>query len=809
MGTTQHLGDSILLDEVEGSTERRRTATREAAMRRVRWLGVVFTLVQFLLYKPPAGARVPWPKLPVALAFAAAIIAVNLHSLWRSRRHPDDDVSTSMFGLVADTAIVLGVVWAFSFDGGSALWALLIIPVIEAAYSRQLWGALQIWAVCAATYAAREVWAAGAFPNRPLEVESISYRMGIVLIVALTCGYLARDLVTEIQGHRNARKESERRANLIEQVASSGRLLAVADHDQVLATVVDSALRIGFEGAEICVFDEAQGTWTAVHPSNLPPKYGDHPEPLDSGIAGVVRARRERVVIENYSEWEGSVEAIRGEGFRTVVGSPVWFGDDVVAALIVGNREAHDIDRHALEALDLLSGQAGAALANARSLEHMEHQATHDALTGLPNQVLFDQRCTEALAVARATGTSVAVAVLDVDRFKRVNDSLGHDAGNEVLRQIAHRLAYVVSEGDTVARMGGDEFTLMLTGVSDADELERAARRIESIFSHPFEVNDQRLILTGSLGLTAYPEDGLTSSHLVRNADLAMYRAKNRGRNGFELYRGELGATSEDRLAFEEDLHLAVMGGGLRIEYQPQIDLIDQRIIGVEALVRWEHPTRGVVFPDEFIPVAEECGLIAAIDTWVLQEACRQARRWLDAGHPPTRMAVNVSGPQFRNPLLGEIVTRALAGAGLAASALELEVTEHVAADELADNVQLLDELRAAGVSVAIDDFGTGYSGLERLQRLRVDRLKIDKSFVRGIAADRGSPIVMATIAMAHSLGLTVVAEGVETEAQLRFLEQHGCDFAQGYLFGRAVHADEIDQLLAAARRAQVHPAIA
>lgn len=766
----------------------------QRAMRRVRWIGVVFTIVQFGLYRPPAGVSIPFDRVVAMSAAVGALVVLNLISYWAAHRSSRDPMEWAYFGLAGDALVVMSIVWLFAFDGTSALWALLVVPVLEAAYVASLAGALWVWSICAMGYLARELFVIDDY-GLPFEPESVSYRMGIVLIVAVTSGLMSRDLRIQMRAHDEARAESESRAELLRVVASSGRLLSLGDHETVLAAIVDGALTIGFAGAEICLFDEENGTWRSAYARQLPSGYP--PQPIRSGLAGAVWARQERVVVDDYSSWESSVPALRAEGFRSAVGCPIWSGGEVVAALIAGNRQPSTLDPHSLEALDLFSAQAGAALASVQFLEQMRHQALHDALTGLPNLTLFEDRLTQAVAMARRDTEVLAVGVLDVDNFKRINDSLGHAAGNELLKQIALRLRDLMREADTVARMGGDEFTMLWPGLRDRKDVADVAHRVLGAFARPFVLGEDRLFLTPSLGIALYPTDGLAASALLRSADTAMYRVKRRGRNGFELHQGDSEASNKIRLSMESDLHRALDHGELRVFYQPVLQVASRQIVGVEALVRWEHPERGPLQPDEFIGVAEETGLIVDIDSWVLRTACMHAKAWADHGLPGLQVSVNVSAQQLSSSRLRSVVSDALTASGLDPNLLELEVTERVAADELSGCIEVLEELRATGVNVAIDDFGTGYSALDRLHALSVDRLKIDKSFVAQIDTAAGSPIVAAAIAMAHSLDLEVVAEGVETEEQFRFLLDHGCDFAQGFLFSEAVSARALPKLLA------------
>ena len=467
--------------------------------------------------------------------------------------------------------------------------------------------------------------------------------------------------------------------------------------------------------------------------------------------------------------------------------------------LVVADRaiseEFGDEDAKLLEAIAVVGASA---LENARLVDEIRQQAIVDPTTGLANQVLFEDRTRQAIAAATRARGRLAVLVLDLDGFKRVNDSLGHSAGNALLRAVGSRLLEVVGDGDTVARLGSDHFTVLLPGVGTVDAAGAMASRLLGAVRRPIELEGQELFMTASIGVALFPDDGAEAEHLLRNADSAMHRAKSIGSDGYQAYAAGMNERAHMRLARESELHNAVIRGELLVRYQPQIELRSGRIMGVEALVRWNHPVLGLTAPYEFVPLAEESGLILAIDEWVLGEACAQACRWADEGVPPVRVAVNLSGRHFHgSDRLLRVVKDVLNRTGLAPSLLELEVTEGIAVGEAQDAIDLLAAIRNLGVRVAIDDFGTGYSMLSRLQRFPVDRLKIDRTFVREIkSAHTEAPIVVAMIAMARSLKLDIVAEGVETLEQQTFLRNHGCTEAQGFLFSQAVDPDEVVRLL-------------
>jgi diguanylate cyclase (GGDEF)-like protein/PAS domain S-box-containing protein len=427
----------------------------------------------------------------------------------------------------------------------------------------------------------------------------------------------------------------------------------------------------------------------------------------------------------------------------------------------------------------------------------LRHFATHDGLTGLPNRHVFCDRAMQALSHARRTRTLAVVLVIDLDRLKVVNDELGHQIGDMVLQLVGDRLRTVVRDGDCLARLGGDKFLVLLTDLPVESDAKARVGRICDAFSSPFWVLGHELHLTASVGVGIYPTDGSNVDELMRHADIAMYRAKQLGNGACQYFACEMAANVHPRLDLSTQLRRALDAGQLYLEYQPKIRLSDGAIAGAEALLRWRHPSLGVVSPGAFIPLAEETGMIVPIGEWVLGEACRQAALWQDERLPRVVMSVNVSARQLLRREFAETVLRALRAAGLAPEWLELEITESVIAEDAETVGRVIGELNDEGVRFAIDDFGTGYSSLSYLQRFRVDRLKIDQSFVRRIPQDSGSiAIVRAIISLARAMTLHVTAEGVETVEQYRFLEAEGCEEIQGYLFSRPVSAASFAAML-------------
>jgi diguanylate cyclase (GGDEF)-like protein/PAS domain S-box-containing protein len=430
--------------------------------------------------------------------------------------------------------------------------------------------------------------------------------------------------------------------------------------------------------------------------------------------------------------------------------------------------------------------------------QRIRELADYDVLTGLPNRRLLRERFVQLLAAAERDKTEIAVIFLDLDHFKRVNDSLGHSVGDELLVEVARRLDTVVRRIDTVARLGGDEFIFAMPGFHTAAAAE-VARRLIDVFSRPFEVAGHELTVTPSLGISIYPHDGQDLETLLKNADTAMYRAKDIGRNTFQFYATEMNTATLDRLLMESNLRRALAQNEFILQYQPLVNLRTGVIVGVEALIRWQHPELGMIMPDSFIHVAEETGLINPIGDWVLCAACRQAKAWCDEGLPSLVMAVNVAPVQFRQPGFVEMVAGALASSGLDAALLELELTERTVMHDADINLGTLSALHRMGVELSLDDFGTGYSSLAYLKRFPVGKLKIDRSFVNDLETDPDDWAIASTIvSMGRSLRMTVLAEGVETAEQLAQLRKMGCDMAQGYYFSRPTSAAGIAEILRA-----------
>jgi diguanylate cyclase (GGDEF)-like protein len=429
--------------------------------------------------------------------------------------------------------------------------------------------------------------------------------------------------------------------------------------------------------------------------------------------------------------------------------------------------------------------------------DQMGHMAHHDSLTNLPNRVLLNDRIAQAIFLANRHGTTLAVLFLDLDNFKHINDSLGHTIGDQLLQSVARNLCDCVRSSDTVSRQGGDEFVILVTEDKFAEDVAVAAEKILAVLAVPQSIARHDLHVTTSIGISLYPADGRDAETLIKNADIAMYQAKEKGRNNYQFFKSDMNVRAVERQAIEANLRNALKRRQFVLHYQPKINLETGMITGAEALLRWEHPEWGTVMPDRFVSIAEDCGLIVPIGRWVLREACAQARRWQEAGLQPVSVAVNISALEFRHNDFVEGLRAILNETGLEPHCLQLEITESVLMRNAKSSTEILKNLKDIGVQLAVDDFGTGYSSLSYLHKFPIDVLKIDKSFVQDIDSNNDNGIIVsAVIAMGTSLQQHVVAEGVEDNLQLAFLKAHHCEEGQGYFFSRPLVAEQFTALL-------------
>ena len=494
-------------------------------------------------------------------------------------------------------------------------------------------------------------------------------------------------------------------------------------------------------------------------------------------------------------------EALRAEGGGALLLPIVTNGEvsDVLAFYSAGGNCGDEATLHAMQ---IVASQLAHYLQRRRAEDSLKHVAMHDPLTGLPNRRHFNQALATGIARAGRAGHGLGVLFVDLDRFKNINDGLGHSAGDQVLKTCAQRFAEALRESDLIAHISGDEFVVLLERCNEPEAAIAVARKLLTAAARPILLNGQELALTASVGIAQYPADGSDSETLLKHADIALFRAKEQGRNNYQFYSAQMNTHTAERLAMEGKLRHALERGELSLHYQPKLDVRTRQVSGVEALLRWNSPELGSVSPATFIPLAEETGLIVPIGAWVLREACKQAKRWQDSGLPGTRVAVNLSARQFRDPMLGQAIGTAFAESGLDPRLLELEITESMVMQEPEKAAALLQDLKSMGLYLSIDDFGTGYSSLAYLKRFPIDSLKIDRSFIKDIPANSDDlAITQAVVAMAHGLRLRTVAEGVETEEQLEWLKRFGCEEIQGYLFSKPLPAEEAGRFLAASFR--------
>ena len=527
--------------------------------------------------------------------------------------------------------------------------------------------------------------------------------------------------------------------------------------------------------------------------------------PLGRGIAGMVAFNGELINLQDVRHDPRFSDSMFGYPAHSLLTVALKSSNgEITGVLQCLNKisgEFEEADEEILTAFSDLAGLAiertMVALEQKRLSAQLIFQANHDALTGLPNRLMLEESLAKALNEANRKKHQVAVLFIDLDRFKLINDSLGHTVGDALLQQVAHRLQGGVRFTDIVARQGGDEFVIVLSVVKNLQSVTKIAENLLKALREPFIVSEQELYISASIGISLYPSHGSTVSEILRHADNAMYKVKDQGKNSYQYFVKEMDESEQRRLWLMTQLHKALELGELLLYYQPQVEIENARLIGLEALIRWNHRELGLVSPGEFIPLAEETGLIIPIGAWVIEEACRQAKDWQNRGLPPVRVSVNVSALQFGREDFIETVLHALAKSGLAPQWLELELTEGLLLGDTYSITTKLHQLKEIGVFLAIDDFGTGYSSLRYLQQLPIDTLKIDQSFVRTLGTAHESPktkALLKTIAMlGYNLDMRVIAEGVETYQQFAYLEEIGCQEIQGYLISRPLKVQEFE----------------
>jgi diguanylate cyclase (GGDEF)-like protein len=520
------------------------------------------------------------------------------------------------------------------------------------------------------------------------------------------------------------------------------------------------------------------------------------------GSCGTALFRRAPVVVSDIASdplWADFRELAATYGYRSCWSTPILSHQgDALGAFAMYSLSVREPTAEETRLIDIATRIAGIAIERKRAEDRIHFMANHDTLTGLPNRALLSDRLSQAVAYAKRYDRWTAVIFVDLDNFKLINDSLGHSAGDELLKLVASRMSGCVRATDSVVRLGGDEFVIVLHDQSKSvEDITETVRRIQAAIAQPACVAGRDLQATSSIGVAIYPVDGTDAGALLGNADAAMYRAKEVGRAAFQFYTPELNARSKARFDLQEDLRNAIARSEFVLHYQPQVDLRTWRVLGVEALVRWNHPTLGTVSPAKFIPLAEDTGLIVPIGEWVLGEACRQNKAWQDAGLAPISVSVNVSARQFSDKGMVARVVQALRDSRLDPEYLELELTESLIMQDVDQAIATMKELQRLGVRLSIDDFGTGYSSLSALTTFPVARLKIDRSFIADLAhSENGRAVAAAVISLGQKLTLRVVAVGVENDGQLAFLRENGCDEMQGYRFCKPLPAAEIEPFL-------------
>lgn len=585
-------------------------------------------------------------------------------------------------------------------------------------------------------------------------------------------------IVEDITGEKRAEMFDRGCRQILEMVARNEGL-----HD-ILASI--GALVEAQASGRICSVTLRKGQeFYAVAGSALAASLTPVGIPIRHGLGCCAEAAgsRRTVVVNNVrgSEWFSKLQDdLERMGIQSAWSTPICAAGEVQGTIAVFRTDAQPPVLQDLALTETVSRLAAVAIEHRRLYDNLHRQATRDRLTGLPNRFVLE----EALAESLREKNTLALLWIDLDRFKEVNDSLGHRIGDVLIKQVADRLTERAGEGAFLARTGGDEFAILLNPALDREQTEACATSLTSAMQAAFQVEDYDLFITASVGISMYPRDSGTAAELQQKAEAAMYRAKSRGKNCHVFFEEHLERGARERLETETSLRRALQNGELELYYQPQVDL-QGNLKGMEALLRWQHPKRGLVGPTEFIPIAEETGLIVPIGSWVIREACRQCAEWRRGGHRNLKVAVNVSMLQFYFSDLFEIVRNALSACDMSPEFLELELTESLLMRNSEESTRELQRLRALGVTVAIDDFGTGYSSLSYLQKLPVDVLKIDKSFLQGVGEVSTCALIQAITSVAHSLGLRVAAEGVENELQLDSIRAIGVDIAQGFLFGR------------------------
>ena len=797
------------------------TALVETGLRFMRIVAALLLLPYILRYRPgPDTPDLPLETWVSAVFLCGGLTLMNGLSMV-SQKIPSGRVrfATGVAALIGDSVIVLLVVSVLGVFDPNLAWFVFIIPVLEAGMRFGIRSALAVWAALFLTHVVSRVWNSelGSFLD---EADSVLQRLGIVLLVAIPTIYLSQKLLLDIRLERRATSEATRRSKLLETVAQSSSRVTRLDAGMV-DELLDSVSQLGFDVVDVCVLG-VRGQWRIeatrqTSPGILLPDPGA-PE-------GGLREVLQDTVIIHSSLGPEYASGLRRQGLSTIIACPLGGGEDnTTVVLRCGRRLDAQVTSTQVECVELLAGNATIALNNKRLVgelrsmqQRLHHQAYHDALTGLSNRMHFTEQLDKAFNAVAGQTVECAVMFIDLDRFKPVNDSLGHDVGNELLINVARRLSSAVRENDLVARMGGDEFVVLLRDVFPSDddhEIADIADRICHAISEPFVVSNNEVVISCSVGIAVSGNDVANSAELVRRADLAMYRAKGLGKARWERYRADIDEEGLSRIRIETDLRRAVANNQVGVAFQGILSVRTGQMIGAETLLRWEHPTHGKISPEILVPIAEDSGLILELGRRVLERACLQAAEWQTTfPDQPPMIAVNVSPVQLFHPRFFETLDSVLERTGVDPSWIIAEITENIVSAGY-DCEQKLQQLRDRGLRLALDDFGKGQTSLAYLHEFPIEILKVDKAFVQQAHQDKANRAILESIIrLAHELGLVVIAEGVETRTHLALLRELDCDLAQGYLLHRPSAAAELthritDHRERARRRATARPAV-
>ncbi len=780
----------------------------EAGLRAMRLVGIALLFPYILRYRPgPETASLALNTWFNAVLLCGTLALMNGLSLI-AQKMPNGRLRlvTSVTAVVADAFIVLLVVSALGVFDANMAWFILIIPILEAGMRFGVRAALVTWAGLFGVNLASRMWnnEFGSFFD---QADLMLQRLGIVLLVAIPTIYLSQKLLLDIRLERRATGEATSRSQLLETVAQSSQRVARLD-----AGMVDELLKsvslLGFDVVDVCVLG-VRGQWRIEATRQREPGI-TLPDPT-SVEGGLLELATDTVVMHGTLGPE--IESgLRRQGLSTLLACPLGARGDATVVLRCGRKLGVQVTSTQVECVELLAGNATIALHNKRLVgelramqQRLHHQAYHDALTGLSNRIDFNDQLETAFAQTREGGTECAVMFIDLDRFKPVNDSLGHDVGNDLLVNVARRLVGAVRQNDLVARMGGDEFVVLLRDVfssTDDTEIADIADRVCNAIAEPFIVMNNEVVISCSVGIAVSGDEIKDAAELVRRADLAMYRAKALGKARWERYRADLDEEGLSRIRIETDLRRAVTNNLVGVAFQGILSVRTGQIIGAETLLRWEHPVQGVISPEILVPIAEDSGLILELGRRILERACIQASDWQTRfSDQPPMVAVNVSPVELFHPRFFETLDSVLERTGVDPGWIIAEITENIVSAGN-DSNKKLQALKDRGLRLALDDFGKGQTSLAYLHEFPIDILKVDKTFVQNAGHDHAQHAILESIIrLAHELGLVVIAEGVETKVQLQQLRDLDCDLAQGYLLHRPGPPEELTHRIADHRR--------